>query len=77
VRRLLVAGEIDAATFTSSSTVRNFCEILPDAVPDSLQVVCIGPVTADTARECGLRVDAVAEEHTIPGLVSALERRLA
>ena len=35
-------------------------------------VACIGPVTADTARRHGLRVDVVADVHTIPGLVDAL-----
>ena len=40
------------------------------------QVACIGPITADTARELGLRVDVVASEHTVPGLVRALRERL-
>ena len=35
-------------------------------------VACIGPITADTARELGLRVDVVASEHTVPGLVAAI-----
>jgi uroporphyrinogen III methyltransferase/synthase len=75
-RRRFAAGEFDAITFTSSSTVRNFRELVPDDLAEGVRVVCIGPVTADTARECGLRVDAVAEEHTIPGLVRTLERVL-
>jgi uroporphyrinogen III methyltransferase / synthase len=75
-RNQLEAGEIAAVTFTSSSTVRNFCELLPDVAMGKVKIVCIGPVTADTAQERGLRVDAVAEEHTIPGLVSALTRLL-
>lgn len=37
-----------------------------------VKIACIGPVTADTAREMGLRVDAVAESYTIPGLVEAM-----
>jgi len=37
---------------------------------------CIGPVTADTAREMGLPVGAVAEEYTIEGLVCALMEKL-
>ena len=37
-------------------------------------VAAIGPVTAETLREFGLNVDIVAEEHTIPGLVAALEQ---
>ena len=39
-------------------------------------VACIGPITADTARELGLRVDVVASEHTVPGLVAALRERI-
>ncbi len=35
-------------------------------------IACIGPITADTARELGLRVDVVADEHTVPGLVTAI-----
>lgn len=76
VRTQFAAGEIAAVTFTSSSTVRNFCEILSDVAAEGVPMVCIGPVTAETARECGLRVDAVAEPHTIPGLVSALSHVL-
>jgi len=40
-------------------------------------VVCIGPVTAATAREAGLTVDVVADEHTIDGLVRALVAALS
>jgi uroporphyrinogen III methyltransferase/synthase len=66
------AGAVAAVTFTSSSTVRNFVDLvgpLPDPQP---LVVSIGPVTSDTARELGLRVDAEAAEHTIDGLVTTL-----
>jgi uroporphyrinogen III methyltransferase/synthase len=68
---LAEAGKADAITFTSSSTVTNFLEVAGlDAVPPI--VVCIGPITAATAREAGLTVDVVAEEHTIDGLLRAL-----
>lgn len=65
---------IDAITFTSSSTVRNFLEMLDGKLEglDAKTVFCIGPVTAGTARELGLRVDAIAPEHTVDGLVSTL-----
>src|SRR5436309_11140680 len=73
---LAEAGKADAITFTSSSTVTNFLQVAGlDAVPPV--VVCIGPVTAETAREAGLNVDVVAEEHTIDGLVAALVSTLA
>ncbi len=63
---------VDAITFTSSSTVSNFVEAV-GAFPDPQPlVVSIGPVTSDTARARGLRVDAEAEQHTIDGLVTVL-----
>ncbi len=71
IRRRLRAGEIDAVTFTSSSTVRNYVDAVGAEV-GSAAVAAIGPITAGTARELGLRVDVQAAEHTVPGLVRAL-----
>ncbi|TML64820.1 MAG: uroporphyrinogen-III C-methyltransferase [Actinobacteria bacterium] len=69
--RLVAARRADAITFTSSSTVTNFLAAAGrDAVPPI--VACIGPVTAETARSCGLAVDVVAGVHTIDGLVDAV-----
>jgi uroporphyrinogen III methyltransferase / synthase len=66
------AGNVDAITFTSSSTVTNLLAAL-DGPPDPQPlVVSIGPVTSETARARGLVVDAEATEHTIDGLVAAL-----
>ena len=70
---LAAARTADAITFTSSSTVTSYLELAgSDAVPPI--VVCIGPITAQTARDSGLKVDAEAEEHSIPGLVDAVVR---
>jgi len=72
-------GGIDIVTFTSSSTVRNLAALL-DGDVECLRktvVACIGPITADTARELGLRVDVEAAEHTVPGLVAALREKVA
>ena len=66
---------IDVATFTSSSTVSNLVELLggnTDVLKDAT-IACIGPVTAERAIELGLRVDVVASEHTIAGLIEAVE----
>ena len=60
----------DAITFTSSSTVTNF---LAMGVPVPPVVACIGPVTAKTAEEHGLRVDITADPHTVEGLIAALQ----
>jgi uroporphyrinogen III methyltransferase/synthase len=66
----------DAITFTSSSTVTNFVAAAGRASVPAV-VACIGPVTADTARALGVAVTAVAEPHTLAGLVSALVGALA
>ncbi len=62
---------VDAVLFTSGSTARNFVDLwgLP---PEGVVACCIGPRTEAAAREAGVRVDAVAESHTIEGLVNAL-----
>ncbi len=64
---------VDVITFTSSSTVRNFIALVGrDLIPSQAIVACIGPITANTARDLGLRVDIVAAEYTMDGLVAAL-----
>jgi uroporphyrinogen III methyltransferase/synthase len=69
---------IDAVTFTSSSTVEHLCDWLgaheggAAGLLAGVRVACIGPVTADTARSRGLRVDLTAAEYTVSGLVQAL-----
>jgi uroporphyrinogen III methyltransferase / synthase len=70
-------GGLDAITFTSSSTVTNFCNLFGDLPDPQPLVASIGPVTSRTALERGLRVDVEAEDHTIDGLVSALLTALA
>ena len=76
VRQRLLGGTIDAVTFTSSSTVKNFAAALPGlSLPGSVAVACIGPSTAKTALEVlGRAPDMIAEEPTMDGFVSALER---
>jgi uroporphyrinogen-III synthase len=83
---------VDAITFTSSSTVRNFVLLLsgntkyidaanyrrmghngaPMPSLNHTAIACIGPITAQTAREVGLPVDVMATEYTMDGLVAAL-----
>jgi uroporphyrinogen-III synthase len=66
---------VDVATFTSSSTVREFMNLMrqePGVTLGDALVVCIGPITAQTARELGLRVDVVARVYTMDGLVQAI-----
>ncbi|HEX2030028.1 MAG TPA: uroporphyrinogen-III synthase [Actinomycetota bacterium] len=73
-RRALDEGRVDAVTFTSASTVEGFRR-LAGAVRGPA-VVCIGPVTAQAAREAGFEVDAMADPHTVEGLVEAVARAL-
>ena len=74
---------MDAVTFTSSSTVRNFTALFdPEEAVRRLGaagvvVACIGPITAGTANEIGYQVDLQAEEFTVPRLAAALARHFA
>ena len=71
VREAIKTGQFDAVVFTSSSTVRNLVGIA--GKPHATTVVaCIGPATAKTAQEHGLRVDVLAPEPSSEALVDAL-----
>jgi uroporphyrinogen-III synthase len=79
VSRALASGAVDAVTFTSVSTVEGFSRAaggVLGAAPRTPVSVCIGPVTAQAARDAGMKVAGVAQPHTIEGLVAALERAL-
>ena len=70
-REAIKTGGFDAVMFTSSSTVRNLVGIAGKPHHSTI-VACIGPQTAKTAEEHGLRVDVLAETSTLPALVEAL-----
>ena len=74
-KRRLLNGEIDVITFASSSTVANLVALLDGDVAaiNKAKVACIGPATATAAEKAGIRVDIMAQEHTISGLVAAME----
>ncbi len=78
LKRLLGEKAVDAVTFTSSSTVRNFMQLLDGdtALLDKVKVFSIGPITSATARELGLKVYMEAAQYTINGLVEALKEGL-
>jgi uroporphyrinogen-III synthase len=77
------AGRFDVVTFSSASTVRYFVNVVgpPSELGlggasaqtgEARVVACIGPVTAEAALSLGVRVDLVAPQHTVDGLVAAL-----
>jgi uroporphyrinogen III methyltransferase/synthase len=76
LREALASGSVDAVTFTSSSTARNFAEQFSDdersAWRGRIAVASIGPITAATAAEYGLATDVMPGEYTIPALARAL-----
>jgi uroporphyrinogen-III synthase len=87
ILHLLRSGHLDIITFTSSSTVRNFVRWLnsgeatgslhaephhAETFHHRTRIACIGPITAQTAREYGLEVDIEAKTFTISGLVEAI-----
>lgn len=71
VREAIKGGQFDAVVFTSSSTVRNLVGIAGKPHPSTV-IACIGPATAKTAEEHGLRVDVLAPEASAESLVDAL-----
>jgi uroporphyrinogen III methyltransferase / synthase len=77
----LAAGAVDAVTFTSSSTARNFSEAFSDDERRSwrgrVAVASIGPITAATAAEYGLSTDIMPAEYTIPALARAIAEYFA
>ncbi len=69
--------EIDVALFTSSSTVNAVVDTLGARAAELLSqvtVASIGPITSQTLKERGMRVDIEATQFTIDGLLDALER---
>ena len=76
IYRMLLDRQIDAVTFTSASTVRNFVAMLgKDQAVDLLRatvVASIGPVTAEAAQQLDIVTQVMPARYTIPDLVDAL-----
>ena len=74
--KLFEDKKISAITFTSSSTVHNFVEMIGQkgykTLLNGVAVACIGPVTAKTAEEYGMKIDVMPKDYTIPAFVDAL-----
>jgi len=78
---MLLNGQIDVVTFTSASAVRNFLKVYgSDQAVDLLNttvVATIGPVTAETATQLGIRVAIQPTTYTVPALVDAIAAHFA
>jgi uroporphyrinogen-III synthase len=79
VRKALEEKQIDMVTFTSSSTVRNFLEMLDikdgaefERLLGDVKIAVIGPITAKTALKNNLKVDVQPETYTIAAMVEAI-----
>ncbi|MGE5361130.1 MAG: uroporphyrinogen-III C-methyltransferase [Bacteroidales bacterium] len=76
IYRMLLDGKVDAITFTSASTVRNFVRMYgAEQAADLLRptvVACIGPVTAEAAAQHDIATSVMPAEYTMPALVDAL-----
>lgn len=74
----LSTNGVDVVTFTSSSTVESFFRLLDgmdmDKCLSGKLIACIGPVTAETAREFGFEPAIVPENHTTSGMLDEIER---
>jgi len=74
-----IRSGVDVVLFTSSSTVRNFVEIINASdldihhLPGSPIFACIGPVTAKTVMEYDLSADVIAQSYTTEGLIEAIQ----
>jgi uroporphyrinogen III methyltransferase/synthase len=73
----ILCGHYDCITFSSSSTFENFVSLLSaeefSRISSTLKAVSIGPVTSSTIKRHGISPVMEASEHTIPGLIAAIE----
>jgi uroporphyrinogen III methyltransferase/synthase len=81
LKELLTEGKIDVITFTSSSTVNHFAELLKKEnlkkLLKGIPIACIGPVTARTAKGWGMKVQIQPKQYTIPALAQAISQYFA
>jgi uroporphyrinogen III methyltransferase/synthase len=80
LREQLLAGELDALTFTSPSTAKYFAALLDDEsrkAASSCVVAAIGPVTEEALAELGLVADVVPKRATMRDLVDALAQQIS
>ncbi|MBU8905067.1 uroporphyrinogen-III synthase [Desertibacillus haloalkaliphilus] len=81
LRQVLETRQLDLITFTSSSTVNHFVQLLNDhqewrSYIEGVEIAAIGPITADTLMANGLHPEIVANTYTIDGLMEAIHNYL-
>jgi uroporphyrinogen III methyltransferase/synthase len=76
LQRKIKRGEIDWLTFASPSSVNGFFEQIDAEIvrQSNVKVASIGPVTSRELESHGIRVDITADEHTLEGLLAAIEQ---
>jgi len=78
LKRLLTDGNVDAITFTSSSTVNHFAELLKKEdlkrLSKNIAIASIGPITSRTAKEWGMKVQIQPKQYTIPALTRSIAK---
>jgi uroporphyrinogen III methyltransferase/synthase len=81
LKQLLTEEKVDVITFTSSSTVNHFADLLKGSdlktTLKGIAIASIGPVTARTAKERGMKVHIQPSEYTIPALTQAIVKYFA
>jgi uroporphyrinogen III methyltransferase/synthase len=81
LKQLLTDDKIDAITFTSSSTLNHFAKLLKEddlkKLLRGIAIACIGPITAQTAKRWGMRVQIQPKQYTIPALTQAIAEYFA
>lgn len=81
LKQLLADGKIDVITFTSSSTVNHFVELLKKEdrkeLLKGITVACIGPITSKTAKDLGMNIQIEPREYTTSGLSQAIAEYFA
>lgn len=75
IKDLLKNNQIDMVTFTSSSTVENLLKLIDGekTLLNNVKIAVIGPITAKTCKNNGLKVDIEADVYTIDGLVNKIK----
>lgn len=77
VQNLIDCGRLDAVTFTSSSTAKNFAAAFPADSIHNAKMISIGPQTTASLESLGFTVAAQADVYTIDGLVAALTQTMS